>query len=137
MTILHAAYKQLQWLYADWVDGIRVETADASAEQRVAPLRLLEHLLRTKTHVAPWRSGNKIAKAVAERKGIQDLENLRTEHSKSSGLQLSNKQLHDLLTGIPGKNMKGLEEGATEFESETLHWPQPASMTNGNPKQKD
>ncbi len=66
--IRYAAYKQLQWLYADWVDGIRVKTADASSEQRVAPLRLLEHQLRTKTHVAPWRSGNKIAKAVAERK---------------------------------------------------------------------
>ncbi|DBA97702.1 TPA: hypothetical protein ACH3X3_012588 [Trebouxia sp. C0006] len=61
-------YKQLQWLYADWVDGIRVKTADASSEQRVAPLRLLEHQYRTKTHVAPWRSGNKMAKAVAERK---------------------------------------------------------------------
>ena len=68
MTILYAAYKQLQWLYADWVDGIRVKTADPSSEQRVAPLRLLEHQLRTKTHVAPWRSGNKMAKAVAERK---------------------------------------------------------------------
>ncbi|KAL0024333.1 hypothetical protein WJX79_010756 [Trebouxia sp. C0005] len=62
------AYKQLQWLYADWVDGIHVKTAVASSEQRVAPLRLLEHQLRTKTHVAPWRSGNKMAKAVAERK---------------------------------------------------------------------
>ena len=62
------AAKQLQWLYADWVDGIRVKTADPSSEQRVAPLRLLEHQLRTKTHVAPWRSGNKMAKAVAERK---------------------------------------------------------------------
>ncbi len=63
-----AAYKQLQWLYADWVDGIRVKTASASSEQRVAPLRLLEHQFRTKTHVAPWRCGNKIAKAVAEQK---------------------------------------------------------------------
>ncbi|DBA83428.1 TPA: hypothetical protein ACH3X2_006563 [Trebouxia sp. C0005] len=157
------AYKQLQWLYADWVDGIHVKTAVASSEQRVAPLRLLEHQLRTKTHVAPWRSGNKMAKAVAERKvlvyailrrlpdpaalvpstdsavgdAIQKLEELRMEHSKSSSLQLSNKQLHDLLTGIPAQNKKGLEEGATEFESGTLDWPQPASMTNGNPKQKD
>jgi len=73
--------------------------------------------------------------AVAE--AIQDLEEMKLTHSKSSSLQLSNKQLHDLLTGIPAKNKKGLEEGATEFESETLHWPQPASMTNGNPKQKD
>lgn len=156
-------YKQLQWLYADWVDGIRVKTADASSEQRVAPLRLLEHQFRTKTHVAPWRSGNKIAKAVAERKvlvyailrrlpdpaalvpstdsavsdAIQEVEELRMKHSKSSSLLLSNKQLHDLLTGTPAKNMKCLEEGATEFESGTLGWPQPASMTNGNPKQKD
>jgi hypothetical protein len=59
------------------------------------------------------------------------------EHSKSSSLQLSNKQLHDLLTGTPARNLKGLEEGASEFESGTLGWPQPASMTNGNPKQKD
>jgi len=54
MTILYAAYKQLQWLYADWVDGIRVKTADPSSEQRVAPLRHglrntssgLRHMLR-------------------------------------------------------------------------------------------
>ena len=36
--------------------------------QRVPPLRLLEHQFRTKTHVAPWRSGNRMAKGVAERK---------------------------------------------------------------------
>ena len=68
---------------------------------------------------------------------IQEMEELRMEHSKSSSLQLSNKQLHDLLTGTPARNLKGVEEGATEFESGTLGWPQPASMTNGNPKQKD
>ncbi|DBA88284.1 TPA: hypothetical protein ACH3X1_016545 [Trebouxia sp. C0004] len=155
-------YKQLQWLYADWVDGIRVKTADASSEQRVALLRLLEHQFRTKTHVAPWRSGSKICKAVAERKvlvyailrrlpdptalvpntdsvvsdAIQEVEELRMEHSQSSSSLLSNTQLHDLLTGTPSKGIKGLEEGATEFESGTLGWPQPASMKNGNPKQK-
>ena len=52
--------------------------------------------------------------AVAE--AIQDLEEMKLTHSKSSSLQLSNKQLHDLLTGIPAKNKKGLEEGATEFD---------------------
>ncbi|DBB02999.1 TPA: hypothetical protein ACH3X1_013587 [Trebouxia sp. C0004] len=155
-------YKQLQWLYADWVDGIRVKTADASSEQRVAPLRLLEHQFRTKTHVAPWRSGSKICKAVAERKvlvyailrrlpdptalvpntdsavsdAIQEVEELRMEHSKSSSSLLSNTQLHDLLTGTPSKGIKGPEEGATEFESGTLGWPQPAFMKNGNLKQK-
>ncbi len=68
---------------------------------------------------------------------IQEVEELRMEHSKSSNSLLSNTQLHDLLTGTPSKGIKGLEEGATEFESGTLGWPQPASMKNGNPKQKD
>ena len=68
---------------------------------------------------------------------IQELEKLRMEHSKSGSLQLSNKQLHDLLTGTPARNIKGLEEGATEFESQTLKWPQAPSMTKGNPQQKD
>ncbi|DBA97668.1 TPA: hypothetical protein ACH3X3_012560 [Trebouxia sp. C0006] len=156
-------YKQLQWLYANWVDGIRVKTASASSEQRVAPLRLLEHQYKTKTRVAPWRSSNKMAKAVAERKvlvyailrrlpdptalvpstdsavsdAIQEVEELRMEHSKSSSTLLSNTQLHDLLTSTPSTGIKGLKEGATEFESGTLGWPQPASMKNGNPKQKD
>jgi len=68
---------------------------------------------------------------------IQEVEELGMEHSKSSSSLLSNTQLHDLLTGTPSTGIKGLEEGATEFESGTLGWPQPASMKNGNPKQKD
>ena len=60
---------------------------------------------------------------------IQEVEELRMEHSKSSSTLLSNTQLHDLLTSTPSTGIKG--------ESGTLGWPQPASMKNGNPKQKD
>ena len=60
----HADYKQLEWLYEDWRDGIRVPNANP---EKVASLRFLEYNSR-QVSMKSWRSGAGMRKVVAERK---------------------------------------------------------------------
>ena len=69
---MHADYLQLDWLYEDYVLGIRQACADPQVVQRIAPLRFLEYSL-TQPKVAgvtPWRNGAKMRKMVMERKTV-------------------------------------------------------------------
>ena len=68
--MMHAEYKQLRWLYSDWVDGIRLADPDPSVVKRAAPLRWLEDQTRQLGKQFVWRSGASMTKAVNQRKVI-------------------------------------------------------------------
>lgn len=65
--IWHADYKQLEWLYEDWRDGIRLPNANPEKVDRIASLRFLEYNSR-QVSMKSWRSGAGMRKVVAERK---------------------------------------------------------------------
>ncbi|DBA90157.1 TPA: hypothetical protein ACH3X1_003464 [Trebouxia sp. C0004] len=60
---------QLEWLYADWKEGIQQASAHPDTEKRVASLRFLEYSMTQEgARQVKWRTGAAIRKAVVQRK---------------------------------------------------------------------
>jgi len=149
-------YKQLEWLYEDYEDGIRQASADPNAVDRIAPLKFLEHnMTQQGTANLAWRSGTKMRKHVMQRKvliytilrelpdpsaglpstdaalheAIQSIERYRRDKSdRQKKTPLTNMQLHNLLLSKNGP--------PSEFEQEVLGWSKCPAMQHGNPKHK-